>query len=197
MRSSQGVRFTRTFEIVADALRTGNSTMGMFFLPHVYDFFLGNLALAKKPPPAKVTGIIGAMGAAQEAMDWIRLADILDYEIRSNDVVAFLPLKGYRLSVDGAERLHSGSTIIVRITDEKEPDIELVHSVFVRYLGPRTDAKYLTPKFPVEVVTKSSDSVHRLDGFDVPGIYRITARCYARGGEKTSVALDFIDVEVG
>lgn len=182
----------RAVEQAIVALRRGEEGSIGVNMRDVADFFLRNLEVRGEEPPPEVVRMFNSMHEAQQRADWIRLADVIEYELLGSEWVGMLPFRGIRLEADPVAGQELGKPVV--LTTRLATIVDEVEIAFgLRYLGPEAGSPYQEQQ-------RVRDHSPETQWTWIPeghfGIYRIWAWARRKGAGRGFDVFDSLDYEI-
>lgn len=182
----------RSIEQAIAALRRGEEGNIGVNMCGVADFFIRNLEVKGEDPPPEVVKMFNVMHQAQQQGDWIRLADLIEYELLGSGVVEMLPFRGIRLEADPVDRQVVGRPVHLNTRLETTFDkVEVAYGL--RYLGPEAGSPYQEQQ-------RVRDHSPQLQWTWIPegpcGIYRIWTWARRKDAGRGFDVYDSLDYEI-
>lgn len=179
MAMSEAPLFNRHFERAVVALRRGEEGEAGLALEGVAKFLITNVQLTQRymAMDTSIVGFVQRFAEAQARGDWIRLADMLAFELPGMDCVQSFIYPGLRLETDTGNTVRIGQPVRFAVRKREstiaavaEQARDVAYAFRLQYLGDRPGSDYARE---TEVRAFAETPEWQWTPTGPPGLYRV------------------------
>lgn len=193
--------FNHYFDRAISALRRGEEGEIGFALRGVADFLISNITFSGQYLNRSILEFVNQFSAAQERGDWIRIADMLEFELLQRDDIGNFVYQSVRLTTDTAEyRIREPVTFTGQVIKTSNAELaktrsDLKYAYHLQYLGDGVGSEYLEKTM---VRDFSAEPEWRWTPQGPSGLYRVTLWVISgeMGPELRVEMEDMIDINI-